>query len=130
MTSYLFPLCLHAHITFRLFEHSPAHADGHRGFKGMPQTAQGTSYHCAGGNRTHWLFSAASSGLVLPCSLQNSVPDSQNPRMVWAGNDLKAYLIPYMGQGHLPLDEVASSSIQPGCIFTATLHSINPAENT
>ena len=36
--------------------------------------------------------------------------------MVWVGRDLKDHLVqpPCHGQGHLPLDQVAQSPIQPG----------------
>jgi len=36
--------------------------------------------------------------------------------MVWVGRNLKDYLVqpPCHGQGHLPLDQVAQSPIQPG----------------
>jgi len=36
--------------------------------------------------------------------------------MVWVGRDLKDHLVPTPcpGQGHLPLDQVAQSRIQPG----------------
>jgi len=42
--------------------------------------------------------------------------ESQNHRMVWVGMDLKDHLVPSPchEQGHLPLDRVAQSSIQPG----------------
>ena len=41
---------------------------------------------------------------------------SQNHRLVWVGRDLKAHPVPALchGQGHLPLDQVAQSPIQPG----------------
>jgi len=36
--------------------------------------------------------------------------------MVWVGRDLKGHFIPtpLHGQGHLPLDQVAQSLVQPG----------------
>jgi len=41
---------------------------------------------------------------------------SSNHRMVWVGSDLKDHLVqpPCLEQGHLPLDQVAQGSIQPG----------------
>jgi len=42
--------------------------------------------------------------------------ESQNHRMVWVGKALKDHLIltTCHGQGHLPLDQVAQSPVQPG----------------
>jgi len=44
------------------------------------------------------------------------ISESQNHRMVWVGRDLTYHLVPTPchGQGHLPLDQVAQSPIQPG----------------
>uniref|UniRef100_A0A672UYG3 Tripartite motif containing 65 n=1 Tax=Strigops habroptila TaxID=2489341 RepID=A0A672UYG3_STRHB len=41
---------------------------------------------------------------------------TQNHRMVWVGRDLKAHSVPTPchGQGHLPLEQVAPSPVQPG----------------
>jgi len=39
-----------------------------------------------------------------------------NHKMVWVGRDLRDHVVPThcYGQGHLPLDQVAQSPIQPG----------------
>ena len=63
------------------------------------------------------------------CAFSISLSSSQYHRMVWVRRDLQDHLIPKAcyRQGHLPLDLVAQSPIQPGheCFQRGGIHNLS-----
>ena len=68
------------------------------------------------GSHSSHLSSSDSRAVLLACLLYRETGCSQNHRMVWVGRDLTDiwFQPPCHGQGHLPLEQGAQSSIQPG----------------